>query len=241
MCCFADASNEFAKFAYIADYRRILDDYAANRTQLFKLGAERYNEKALKLNIKRAKDFIVASDGLTNASVFPVFLASLETVHAPKSCQNVANNLIDFMNFLLERFGSDGPGMRKLVRPESIKAQLNAYKQTLDKPARQWRNTQVLLDFQEMPSQAQIKEVRSKAVNLTEILIEKGLTRGYLNDEDYMLLMKCMVCIVVMRNACRVSSAIYIKNEHYRFRCKGPEWINYKLPLCPANQIARKP
>ena len=86
---------------------------------------------------------------------------------------------------MVERFGSDGPGMRTAVEPESIKAQLTPYKQTLDKPARQWRNTQVLLDFQGMPSQTELKEVRSKVINLTETLIEKGLNRGHLVDEDF--------------------------------------------------------
>ena len=170
----------------------------------------------------------------------PVFLASLPNVHAPKSCQNVANNIKEFLN-LVERFGSDGPGMRTAVEPESIKAQLTPYKQTLDKPARQWRNTQVLLDFQGMPSQTELKEVRSKVINLTETLIEKGLNRGHLVDEDFLMLLKGLVCLVVMRNACRVSSGIYIKNEHYMFRCKGPQWKNYKSPLCPPNQIVRKP
>ena len=161
-----------------------------NREGHFRMGAERYNPKALRLNIERIKQFIKASEGLTNSSVFPVFLESLKNVHAPKSRQNIANVLMDFMNFLTEMFGAEGPGIRKLVKPESIKAQLKVYKQTSDKPAKQWWNMQVMMDFQDMPCQSELKEVRSKVTNLAEILLERGHSRKVLNDDDYLLLLK---------------------------------------------------
>ena len=204
------------------------------------MGAERYNPKALRLNIERIKQFIKASEGLKNSSVFPVFLESLKNVHAPKSRQNIANVLMDFMNFLTETFGAEGPGIRKLVKPESIKAQLKVYKQTLDKPAKQWWNMQVMMDFQDMPCQSELKEVRSKVTNSAEILLERGHSRKVFNDDDYLLLLQCLVVILVLRNACRVFSAVYVKNEHYRNRCKAPQRKNYQIPLCPRKEIARK-
>ena len=198
------------------------------------MGSERYNEKYMRVNIQRIKKFLIMSEGLKKPSVFPEFLQSLDKVIAPKSCQNVTHAIIDFVTFLTETLGPQG---NRYVKPESVKAQLLNYKHTFNKPARAWRQTQTYLDFTNLPSKAEIIDVKEKITSYCKSLLEKGLSRNTLNIDDYYDLMKCIVCFVVMRNACRPGSAIRIRFEHYVQACRGKPGEDYVIPLAPPEMI----
>ena len=128
----------------------------------------------MRINLQKTRKFPIKSEGLTNPSIFPEFLQALEKVLAPNTCQNVANVLIDFITFLTERFGQEGPS--RFAKPESIKAQLQNYKRTFNKPARAWRQRQSYLDFTSLPSREQIIEVKSKIGNYVHCLLDKSLS-----------------------------------------------------------------
>ena len=149
-------------------------EYEANRNQWEKLGLTKYEPRQLKLNVQRIAAFIVASKGLTKPSVLPTFLASLQNIHAPTSKRNVANALIDFFKYLIESNGIEGLGTRKLVKPQALIAHLEVYKKSLEKPMRKWRQTQQLRDFQQLPTQDDTKNARSRAIKEAESLLETG-------------------------------------------------------------------
>ena len=94
---FSDQSSEFAEVRHIADF----NDSLENSQGPYRMGAERYNHKALQLTIQRSKKFIKATKRLTD-SCFPAFLETLQNVHAPKTRQNISNVLIDFLHFLTD-------------------------------------------------------------------------------------------------------------------------------------------
>ena len=223
--------------SHVADWRKILNDYEENRTALCAQGADRYQLKYLKLNICRIKSFIIASKGLTDVSVFPSFIKNLDRVKAPKSCQNVANTIIDFLKFLVGKFGSDGPSKTKKISPQSVIIVIEDYKRTLNSSTMQWKHTQQMLDFAELPTIEEISEVRSKMIDLAEELLAKGEKREVLSVEDYKMLMKVLVGLLIFINCKRPSSCCNIRLEHWSQACYDEKNKIYLIPLMPSKEL----
>ena len=223
--------------SHVADWRKILNDYEENRMALYAQGADRYQPKYLKLNISRIKSFIITSKGLTDATVFPSFIKNLDRVKAPKSCQNIANTIIDFLKFLVGKFGSDGPSKSKVIKPESLIVVIEDYKRTLNSAAMQWKHTQQMLDFADLPTIEEISDVRSKMIDLAEELLTKGERREVLSVEEYKLLMKVLVGLLIFINCKRPSSCCNIRLEHWSQACYDEKNKIYLIPLMPSKEL----
>ena len=85
-----------------------------------------------------------------------------------------------------------------------------------------------------MPTVDQFREDKAKICKFIEELFKKGQrTRGLINVQ-YQQLMKALISLVVFRNACRVSSAIYIMHEHYNQLSRQSVDDDFCMPLAPA-------
>ena len=230
----SEAQNKFLPVAHIADFPKLLEQYKENRRRLYEIGAEKYSDKALLPSIKKLEKLILMSKGLTDLSVYPDFLASLERVVAPKSMRNVTDWVIDFAQFLLEKFGNDGPNQKRLLKPESIKSTLTTYRKTFNRPAKERQKTQTWVDFCNMPTVNQFREVKSKILVYVDGLLKKGRRNDGLVVIEYGRLMKSLVCLVVFRNACRIGSSVYIMHEHFIQLKRNSAEEDYSMPLAPA-------
>ena len=226
------------EISYLADWNEIIQDYSRNRSLLANRGALRYEKKYLDRNIVRIKKFLLMSKELTQPSVFPEFLETLDKVKAPKTCLNVANVIIDFCTFLKGKFGSDGMG--RLVKPESVIITINDYKTTLHRPAREWKQTQQMLDFGSLPSFEEVKDVKSKIWNLAERLLSRGESRGHLVEREYNLLMESLIGLLIMRNCKRPSPCRLIKFEHWVQACEVPGTGVFILAMMPAEELVEE-
>ena len=220
--------------SHVADFPKILELYKEHRRGLYNLGAEKYADKALLPSIKKIEKLILASNGLTDMSVFPEFLSSLDKVVAPKTMRNITDWVIDFVNFLVEKYGNEGPSKRRLLKPESIKNTLLAYRSTFNRTAKERQKTQTWIDYCTMPTVDQFRETRSKILVYVERLLIKGRRVGGLITIEYTRLMKALIALIIFRNACRVGSAIYIMHEHYDQLKRPDETVDYRMPVAPA-------
>ena len=180
------------------------------------------------------------SKGFTDMTVFPGFIESLKTIVAPKSRLNVAKGIIDFVDFLVEDFGPDGPNKNVMRHPASIKEIIDKYCLVWQNSAKERQQTQTMLDWDELPTTTQLATVKVKLLQMLEGLLDKGIKRGNLTEEDYNLVMKSLICVLVFRTACRSSTAIHVKFEHFCQLVQADENDYYFLPLKPVKAFGRR-
>ena len=218
---------------HVADFPKILSQYRANRQQLSEMQAVKYDKSQLEPAIKKLEKLIVMSKGLTDMSVYPAFLKSLNKVVAPKTRRNVTDQMLDFVSFLIEKFGHDGPSKQRLLKPESVRESLLKYRSTFARPAKDRKKTQGWVDFAKVPSVSEFRDVKAKLCDFAEKLLKKGLAKRGLISVEYVRLMKALVGILVFRNACRVSSAVYIKHCYYNQLSQVEGGSDFAMPLAP--------
>ena len=174
------------------------------------------------------------------SDTYPDFMKSLQKVVAPKSLLNVRRSMIDFVDFITELYGHEGPNKRKLLRPESVKLTLQKYANLHQSTSKEWVQTQPMVDFKDLPNKGELVLVKKVIIDLAKKLLDKGIYLKGLSKHEYDKLMKCLACIIVFRNGCLMSSATQVKFEHYRQLCRENEDGNYLMPLAPREAIWRK-
>ena len=180
------------------------------------------------------------SKGFTDMKIFPAFIESLKTIVAPKSPLNVAKGIIDFVDFLVEDFGPDGPNKNIMRHPASIREIIEKYCLVWQSSAKEWQQTQTMLDWDELPTTTQLATEKVKLLQMLEGLLDKGIKRGNLTEEEYNLVMKRLICALVFRSACRSSTAIQVKFEHFCQLVRADENDIYFLPLKPVTAFGRR-
>ena len=85
-----------------------------------------------------------------------------------------------------------------------------------------------------MPSVEQFKEAKEKIIEFVRNLLKKSEKRGAVISVQYKQLMKALIALIVFRNACRVSSAIYIQHHHYKQLARDSVEDEFSMPLAPA-------
>ena len=90
------------------------------------------------------------------------------------------------------------------------------------------------MDFCEMPTVQEFKEVKEKIINLIQQILKKGQKRNAVGCVEYNRLMKALIASLVFRNVCRPSSAIYITHGHYRQLKRESVEQDFSMPLAPA-------
>ena len=198
------------------------------------MNAPKYADKAILPAIKKIEKFIVASKGLRDMSVYPAFLQSLDKVIAPKTMRNITDAILDFVSFIVEKYGNEGPSRNRLMKPESIRAALLSYRTAFARSSKERQKTQTWIDFCNMPTVDQLKEAKEKIIDFVQSLLKKSEKSGALISVQYQQLMKSLIALIVFRNACRVSSAIYIQHQHYNQLARQSVEDNYSMPLAPA-------
>ena len=163
----------------------------------------------------------------------------LPGIHAPKSAQNVCNALADFAEFMLEKFGSSGPGSR-LLKPEQVLQSIKTFRKTMSKPARERQQAQLFFDFQELPGIDAFRDVKKRIMDLMEKLMSKVEYLKHITVEDYQTICCCLIAMLVFRNASRIAPAIYIRHEHVKQLCRDKEWDNYVMPLASKKKVRRR-
>ena len=64
--------------------------------------------------------------------------------------------------------------------------------------------------------------------------LKKSEKRGAVISVQYQQLMNALIALIVFRNACRVSSAIYIQHQHYKQLARDSVEEDFSMPLAPA-------
>ena len=65
---------------------------------------------------------------------------------------------LDFVNFLVEKYGNEGPSSRRLIKPESVRLTMLSYRSTFNLSMKGRQKTQTWLDFCKMPTVDQFRE-----------------------------------------------------------------------------------
>ena len=237
MC--SDTNNELANLGHIANFNKLLQDYKRNRQLYFKRGCTKYNDNFLDLTLRRVTKALMKTEGFTDMTRLPEFIDELPGIHAPKSAQNVCNALADFAEYLLEKYGSSGPGSR-LLKPEQVLQSIKTFRKSMSKPARERQQAQLFFDFQELPGIDAFRDVKKSIMNLMEKLMSKVEYLKHVSVEDYQTLCSCLIAMLVFRNASRIAPPIYIRHEHVKQLCRGNEWEDYVMPLAPKKKVRRR-
>ena len=146
----------------------------------------------------------------------------------------------DFVHFLTELYGHAGPSKSQLRRPESIKLTLQHYASLYQSTSKVWMQTQTMMDFQALSSKKDLGAVKRTILERSERLLEKGMYLKGLDDQDYNTLMKCLLCILVFRNGCRISTATFLQFEHDTQLCRVHNHDNLLMPLAPSCSIEKR-
>ena len=191
----------------------------------------------MRVNIERIKKFLNMSDGLKNPSVFPQYLQSLDRELALKTCQKVPSVLIDFVNFLTERFGLEGSNANRYVKRESVRAQLVNYKNTFNQPAKAWRQNQAYLDLTSLPSKAQGIEVNRGLWTMQSNWRRKSFVESSLKIRKIMS--SWSAWLASSSWGTRASRGRPITSDLNIMRCATAE--DFTIPLKPPELIKKRP
>ena len=187
----SEAKSELKSVAHVANFEKLLKKYATNRQSYFQRGKTKYNDKYMAINVKRTKSALLKTKGFTDMSLFPQIFDELNGITAPKSIQNVCQGIIDFTDFLVEKFGAVGPG--RLLKPEMARQSVVTFKKTLYKASN------------ELPGAEAFKHVKNIIMQKTERLLDEVEYLKRIDEEKCHTLCCCLIGILVFRNACRIS------------------------------------
>ena len=165
-------------------------------------------------------------------SVYPAFLQPLKKF-GTKTMRNTTDAVIDFVSFIVKKYGNDCPSRNRLVKPESTKAGgLLSYRSTFGRSEKEKQKTQSWIDFRNMPSVEQFKEAKEKTFDSVEKLQEVRKERRN-HFSPTLPTHEGSHSPHRLQNACRVSSAIYIQHQHYKRLIRNNVDEVYSMPLSP--------
>ena len=148
--------------------------------------------------------------------------------------RNVTDWILDFVNFLVEKYRNEGLSSRRLIKHESVRLTLLSYRSTFNLSMKGRQKTQTWLDFCKMPTVDQFRKDKAKICKFIEDLLKKGQKNRGLIVVQCQQLMKALIALVVFTTACCVSSAIYILHEHYNQLSRNSVEEDFCMPLAPA-------
>ena len=102
----------------------------------------------------------------------PCVLTTARKKFATKTMRNTTDGVIDFVSFIVKKYGNDCPSRNRLVKPESTKTGLLSYLSTFGRNGKEKQKTQSWIDFCNMPSVEQFKEAKEKTFDSVEKLQE---------------------------------------------------------------------
>ena len=205
-------------FSAELDFLRIINQWREEKHADFDngKGARRYADERISNLLKKIKLFVVVTEGFSSAQSVSVYFAKLkveQNVKAGQTKSQICRELKDFVEFC--RLASDPHSNTFALKCDQVERSLNRYQSSVSAELPFRKATAKEVGSRQVASKETVLEVYQKVTEYLYELLDAFENETYTNKErQYKHLQCCLIFILVCRNVCRISTALYIRKEY---------------------------